>query len=378
MTELPPLSQFRLLPSGAWHLGVVVRRSWSWTRGGLVPVATPEVGDSDEITPQKPNTDVVVIGHVYAANGAATSALAEVEVAGRRRVVRATGDRTIRGVHGRHCEWSPPGPFGRVALSASNAYGGFDRGSFERHPDLPRELPSLLQSSVEELSCFSYPRNHIGRGFCLEAEAPSLVGTLAPNLDDPEDPVEPERLIRRSEEDWPDAPIPATLGWLAGHRFPRVRFFGEMPSFSAPARPWREVLWGALEAHECTEAPLASAAQLLTRPVDLQVDARALSGGALELSRGRLLGGEPVLLRGLTAAHRDVRFPLPTTHPAVRLTPPGCPAFDLPTQMTTVLLEPDAERLTISYAARLEVAGQYPEDELRQVRVDIDGDRFSS
>lgn len=142
-----------------------------------------------ELGPQKPGTDVVLLGHAWSPSP--TEALDVTLVAGRlRKVARVFGDRAFFR-SGAGFSISEPRPFSRMPLVYERAFGGADGESFD-------------------------PRNPVGVGFSANIE--SADDLRLPNLEDP------RRLIA-SPADRPDV---AGFGFIARHWMPRRAFAGTM------------------------------------------------------------------------------------------------------------------------------------------------------
>src|SRR5262245_20872146 len=115
--------------------------------------ADPELStvedEADLLAPFKPVTDFVVVGRAYAP-GAKPTPQCDVtaEVAGRKKIVRVTGDRTATHRPGRDPAFSEPVPLVEMTLRYDRAYGGID------------------EQSIPGLTC-AYPRNPRGTGFVL-------------------------------------------------------------------------------------------------------------------------------------------------------------------------------------------------------------------
>jgi hypothetical protein len=188
---------------GATHVTLVVKATYRLRDGHLAladeqaplreadehhgePGASSVRYESD-LGPQKPGTDVVLVGH--ARSPSPVESLDVTLSAGRlRKVVRVFGDRAFF-ASGSGFGISAPRPFMRMPLVYERAYGGAAGAAFEE-------------------------RNPVGLGFCQDPE--SADGLRLPNLEDP------RRLIAGPE----DRPPVAGFGFVARHWMPRYALAG--------------------------------------------------------------------------------------------------------------------------------------------------------
>lgn len=239
----------------------------------------------------KPGTDVLLLGHAYAPRArAATESLVSVSVAGRNKAIRVTGDRF----------WlddgtpSAPQPFESMPLVWERAYGGV-------HP-----LPGRVLA--EE-------RNPIGVGFTGGRSEAQMAGQPVPNLEDPA-----TSLQRIGQHATPACFAPVAAAWM-----PRRGFAGTYDA------AWQR-----------KRAPYL--------PADF--DPRFFHCAAPELTFDRhLTGFEPVEIRGATP-DGPIAFTLPSTRPQVSVRVDG--ALERPpARLETVLIEPDENRLSLTWRAAL-------------------------
>ncbi len=355
----PMVTNFRLLPDGRWHIGVVAKRTASLEDAcHLATTLEQSAPAGEETTAWKPATDVVVRGSIYAASPLREQC-AHIELGPHVRKIRATGDRVIEHIAGGAPVFSLPSAFERMPMRFERCYGGFDRGAYERLGDPEADEGLRIGAALDSVSKFAYPRNRRGTGFFVAIDPGRLIGASLPSLDDPDDPVTPERLLRASPEDWVAAPRPVALDWVEPFDFPRSAHWGAPPVTFAGHLP-------ELEERIVTEADLAS-----DRPFPPKPSARSMCGTLLGHRGIRLRGGEDIRLDNLHPTWRHIRTNLPSDAPLVRLQPPGCPWFELEPQLDTVVLDLDAKRLSMVWSAKLEVAGKYPDDELAQVVAEV-------
>ena len=239
----------------------------------------------------KLGTDVLLAGRAWAPAGQLVAeSWVRVAVAERQKTLRVLGDRSWRE------DGTPtaPEPFEAMPLVWERAFGG------------THVLPEHILA--EE-------RNPVGVGFAGKRGTDELVGHPVPNLEDPATPL--EQLGQVS--------TPACLAPCAPHWLPRRAFAGTYD-----------------ERWQRTRAPFL--------PVDF--DPRFLSCAAPELAFDRYLqGGEPVEVRGVTP-DGPLSFTLPPAHLEVEVKIGG--AVERPVaNLETVFLEPDENRLCLTWRARL-------------------------
>jgi hypothetical protein len=130
------------------------------------------------------------------------------------------------------------------------------------------------------------------------------------------------------------------------------------PELREARRPVHEIALGGLLREDLARRPL------LLSPPDPRVHNCAPAG----LAVCRLRGGERVRLWNLHPNHELLEFDLPGDEPRLVVELPGVGARDLAAVLHTVLIEPDADRVTLAWVGSLEVAIPYPEEMTRELR----------
>ena len=210
---------------------------------------------------------------------------------GREKVVRVVGDRVWR-----RGGFTSPESFESIPLIYERAFGGQHQVSAEG--------PLLAEE-----------RNPVGVGFLGKHSPSEMIGQKLPNLEDPRKPI--ARLG--------DHPGPACFAFVAPAWLPRRAFAGTYD-----------------EAWKRSRAPYL--------PSDF--DSRFFNCAAPELTLDRLLiGGESV---GDYRASREgpIRFEIPRWKPRVGVTVAGAQESP-PVRLETVLIEPDENRVCVSWRAEL-------------------------
>ena len=239
----------------------------------------------------KLGTDVLLAGRAWAPEGQLVAASwVRLAVAERQKTIRVLGDRSWRE------DGTPtaPEPFEAMPLVWERAFGGV------------HQLPDRMLA--EE-------RNPVGVGFAGKRSAEELLGHPVPNLEDPATPLEQAGQLC----------TPACFAPSAPHWLPRRAFAGTYDE------RWRR-----------SRAPYL--------PADF--DARFLSCAVAELAFDRYLqGNEPMEVRGATP-DGPISYTLPLAQLEVEVKVAGSLERP-PANLETVLLEPDENRLCLTWRAAL-------------------------
>lgn len=250
----------------------------------------------------KLGTDVVVVADACAPGERPVPHVdVSVQVADRRKDARVYGERYwTEGVGG--VRPSKPKPLVRIPVTWERTFGG-------KH---------VLDAKTGEY--LAEPRNPVGRGFLGKRAPTELLGQPAPNVED----------LRAPLEGPGNRGTPVGFGPIAASWQPRVQHAGTYDEV------WRK-----------TRAPYL--------PADF--DRRFLNVAPEELwfMRG-LTGGEPVALVGFHPRGAQ-RFALPRCELDVSVVLAGKRQV-LPYRLETVVLEPTAESLSLSWRAALRVDKQ--------------------
>lgn len=368
MASMPVIHPYKL-PTGRTYLGLVTKRAYRIPLRGLaeplpdappiqstiayVPSINPGgtrrlLHDSDLFCCAKPVTDVLLAGSAHSLRGRVKSIDTAIEVGPAKKAVRVHGDRVVERGPDAALRFGLAEGFESMPIDWDRAYGGRDlHAENSRFPKLKGALDPRAKDQVH--GALSYPRNYAGRGFMLDVDPERIVGTLAPNLEDPNQPITAVRLVLTDLLDWMDAPISAAYGPIDLFTFPRA-LFALRPAFNAPKRRLYE-----LDAGACTSVDLVIP-QRFTPPSDPRAYACAPAGLAVR----RLEGAERVKLWNLHREREYIEFDLPADRPTLILEPPGVAPRKLDALLQTVLIEPDEDRITLTWAGVLETAMIYP------------------
>ena len=254
------------------------------------PVAS-SIKYASELHIGKAGTDVILVGHAYTLGHDISESAVLVRAAERKKVVRVFGDRFWR-LGGS----TRPEPFEQMPLTFERAYGG-------QHQVSPDE-PMLAEEY-----------NPVGVGFRGRRSASDMDGQPLPNLEDP----------RHSSEVLGSRPVPACFGFVAPSWLPRRAFAGTYD------KTWQK-----------KRAPY----------LPLDFDQRFFNMAAPELTFQRfLMGGEPVEVLG-ASREGPIRFEVPRCQPRVTIKVMGRNETP-PPRLETVLIEPDLNRVSVSWRSEL-------------------------
>jgi hypothetical protein len=256
--------------------------------------ATSSVSIPSDVSLAKPGTDVLLLGSAWAPDGRPTWQMdVTVSVASLKKSVRVFGDRVWQSdSFGGSFTWVTP--FLQMPLTWERAFGGLDQTSSGPH---------------------AHARNPAGRGYRLRESERPIVGMPLPNLEDPLAPIAA----------WNDAPPPACFAPVAAHWEPRSLLAGTYDE------QWQR-----------TRAPY----------LPLDFDARFFQLAPPDLvAHGYLQGGEIVEVRGASPTGM-LQFRLPSAKVSVRYNVDGS-EVDRSAPLDTVIVEPDAGRLTLVWRSAL-------------------------
>ena len=245
--------------------------------------------------PEKPGTDVILIGEACAPEGSlVTEMFVGVSAAGRKRIMKVSGNRCWKkGLLTTNL--SDPEPFDRMPIVYERAYGG------------------MHLIDAEDGLILSEQRNPVGMGFAGKRCSKELEKTGVPNIEDP------ERLMKSPA----DKSRPVGYGAIAPNWHPRVSYAGTYGEVWQKKRaPFLPDDFDPMHYH--------------TAHPDL-------------IFPNRLKGGEPFVISGMSPRGRKV-FNLPQDEPKIEVDITG--RFETAkAYIGTVLLEPTDDRISVVWLA---------------------------
>jgi hypothetical protein len=360
---------------GRWILSVLAKRTYVFhASGAYVPAdqqkplvdepiydeSTGSVLEVDtDLWPQKPLTDVVVNGRAYNHPGQPAFSIG-VRVDRISKLVRVFGERRATLSATGQVLFSKPTTLDELRISYAHAYGGRDAVTEAAYGNPVEALrPYLGQETADEqiaaASPFVYPRNPAGRGYVVEKTAAAIEAALLPNLEHPQDLLTPERLVVGDPGRWLLQPVPASLGWLDYGAFPRMTWMGVIPDHDGTVDPRSigEVRLGYLRPDVLQE-------RKPTDPMTLE----GTNGASLGLRVPHLEGGEEVELLNVSRAREEIRFRLPAERPDLWVDGRNGKLAPTKPVVQAVVIEPDEDRLTVTWRGSAPALRAYGSDEL--------------
>lgn len=306
---------------GAETLLIIVKGTWRINRDGTLAIAEEQVpvrlvpeysGDpassslihDTDVVLEKPTTDCILLGHAWAPKVGVGSVDVTFAVGPVRKTVRVFGERIWMKCLGK-VAMSRPAPFRKIPLVWERAFGGSDTS----RPD-----------AAEHVFCLENP---VGRGLLAKKTKLEMDGLRLPNLEDP------AQIIRKPG----DSPRPVGFGAIPPHWQPRAGYAGTYDD------QWRKYI-----------SPLP--------PDDL--DPRFYLSAASGLATARhLTGNEQVLVENASEKGR-LQFHLPGVTPSVTVRV-GNRDEEPAMSLDTVVVEPDEDRLVLTWRGSCNVHGRVHE-----------------
>lgn len=304
---------------------------------GAEPLDPPMPSGSDYWL-HKAATDVVIRGSAYAPKRKPVTSLHVVANVGPlAKRIAVFGRREIRWRRGGQIDVTAPEPFSEVPLVYSNAYGGLD-------PRVP--IPSLERDAYAQCAALGlaadhpglYPRNAVGKGYCVYPEP--ILGLEMPNLEDPDDLLDPSRIVTGDPRLWYRQPLPWCFEWTQRLMYPRELLLGLDAWYPCPSpQLLPEVRRGYV--------PASAAHPEQTRVVPpFEVYQEASLGF---VARGPLTG-ERVMVRGMHPEQTELSFAVPAA-PTIELEVDGCKYTPRPL-LSNLVITPGDAKFTAVWCAR--------------------------
>jgi len=296
-----------------------------------------------DLVPFKIATDVVVNATAYAPAGSLTQQMtASVVVGAYRKDLVVTGDRVAKFRAGRDPIFTDPIPFRSLPVRYERAYGGVD----------VRSDPSM--------AC-AYARNHLGLGFAIRNVAEAVDDLALPNLERPDDWLQPERLCVGHVMHWERQPKPDGFGWTSKYWHPRAGRAGVMPGDRSLEQRLRRLYTRVM--------PLELRADYAKTALP-DMNFAFFNGASPELTRPYLKGDEVLAFRNLHPTG-DVVGRLPADHPRIALDLGAGGQGEQSCVLQTVMVRLEELEFDLTWRAAFPYAGLDSVPQLRRLDVQV-------
>mgnify|MGYP000565389106 CR=1 FL=1 len=299
------------------------------------PDIKPRWARGSDFWPTKLRTDVVVRGSAHGPEGRPVRSMrVVVSVGDDGKAVQVHGDRLVEWPAPGELRFGPPEPFTQMPLDWDRAYGGWDR----RVPVGHGPNPTVAElASLEFDHPGMYPRNPFGRGYIVIDEP--VDGILLPNLEDPAQLLTPATFVTGDPRRWYRQPLPACFEFTTAMFFHRLCWLGLDAWYPPPeGTPLAEVDRGVLPPdYHLLRGGLNRSPQVMQE-------------AAIDLVFDPLAAGTPIAVEGMHPEQRRIHFELPDP-PRLEFHIEG-KVYPVEAQLTNVLIEPDAPRVSLTYVAR--------------------------
>lgn len=294
-----------------------------------------------DLVPFKIFTDIVVTGNVVAPDEKpVTSMQAEVIIGNTKKSVRVFGNRLIEMTANGKLSFTPPEPFISMSMNYCLAYGGVDP-SVPRNED-PKTVLEWSEYLTLERHAGVYPRNPVGQAYVVNRERWLLNGRPLPNFEDPQDLLNPERIVVGRPEDWWRQPMPAGFGWFGRSWYPRSIHCGVLPPFPPSETKSKEALSGLL--------PPDHVSKIKAGTFENYPKLFFFNGASPGLAVRRIRGNEMIKISGMSPGG-DTLFQLPGEWPEISISFEGKPLEIKDRHIHTVWIKKEKNIFTMVWSA---------------------------
>lgn len=341
----------------------------------ISPEETPSYASLPEAIGFKTGTDVVVQASARPPRPTREMTVS-VQVGGHPpHTARVCGPRICDHVNGR-LVFSDPEPFEEMPLRYENAYGGRDE-RFEQalmedvkqstEDDVLRRARPSAEALLGDAHPLMYPRNRFGKGYVLDGRPEFVQGRELPTLEDPRDPLTPERLVVENPLDWAGQPLPAGFDYLDPGSFPRSAMLGMPPAGWDRREPVLEVERGLVPPDFCRgnvfDGPTSEVPSLMHPSAS-----RCASPG---LWMPFLRGDEQIRLEGMDPRLPEIRVQLPRERPGFQVPGVRRDAATTEGRLYLVLVDVHEERLSLIWTGRIRLTRPLSPEQLKELTLDV-------
>jgi hypothetical protein len=308
--------------------------------------------DSDLFV-QKIKCDVVVKGKARCYGKA--KQLAEVIIGDIRHIIAVQGNqKAYLDNHGK-IQFGEIEHIEEVPLRYDFAYGGKDTEA-EKQIQLPNAeiMAALPNQDWYADSPFRYPRNPEGKGYLVEKSKNMIEQLEIPNLQDPEHLLTPENILVGNIDRWFEMPIPYATDWLSHIWIPRLAYTGliEFPQVMKSSLKEMKMKWVEKDIYD-------------KKDIAKGFNYRFFNGGHYALQIDPFQNSRECTIINIHPSQKKITIKIPGARPKIWVD--GRKGKLLPTQpvMHTILIEPDENRISITWSGKAPAIRHYGKDELK-------------
>lgn len=242
-------------------------------------------------------------------------------------------------------EWEKPdqdvkeGATRVLKIGEDDKYEGFEWADPYMRP-IEKKKEEVEEELEEGVYRIPYQRNDIGKGFALGNREETIEGLELPNIEDPNDPITPER-IPVEMDTWLDAPMPAGFGVIKPSWFPRAAFGGIPPYEMDTSKRMYQFCLSKIEMDKFTDEERA----FFENPEFPVLQKRFFNCASIGMTFPSLQGDEEMTLVNMNKLGR-LTFKLPGEVPFVTLDLGEGPK-DIDCILDTVYIMPDENRVIL-------------------------------
>jgi hypothetical protein len=316
----------------------------------------------------KPLTDIVVKGSFYA-DGSCNKSHVIIEINDQKKQVKLNivGKRLAYKNHFGKIIFTEPETLTDLPLEYENAYGGIDKIAEEKFEVPGKEIRDAIPDFDWMLtSPYRYPRNPCGKGYLVEDNPRAFENFELPNIEDPANPITPANLVLGDPQNWIYQPLARATTWVNPAWFPRIAYFGFLPDMDPKAQLNRlpEYLQGFIN----TDI-------LANQSIQAKLSTRASNGASPGLQVPYLAGKEYIRLFNIHHQIKDLVIELPNDRPRIWIDGRKGKLIETQPVIQSIIIEPDANRLSIVWRGSGPALRPYHEEELKTMPYKVEWNR---
>lgn len=366
---------------GKYELTLVVKRTYHILDDGSCKIADEQIPIYDDVVmdkkfpemitnasdfnPDKPLTDLVIIGNAYNPSDSNTFK-ASVSIKNSSFKLLVIGDRKVYFNSDGTFAFTEAAPIKICPLSYEYAYGGKDliaekpiRDAVEKDPNSKYliEVMNIFQGSP-----YRYPRNPVGKGYIVEANEEAIAQLELPNLEDPDNPLNPDSLLCADPFKWYKMPLPVCTGWTSPAWFPRIAYFGGYQLPEGLDENLKEI-----KNKMATPELLESTGELKKAKFKM----RAYNAASLGLQLNSSIAKQDIILSNMHPSKQEYLIKIPKQAPSLKVDGRNGKLLKVTPKLHTIEIHPEQNRLVMVWSGSGKALRPYQQEELRTMPYEV-------